>query len=191
MLDAARAAVSLTSSRTRDDLQADLMLQFAVVRALEIVGEAAARLSERTRTGHLEIPWTAFIGMINRLVHGYFDVDLEIVVSMRRASKKRSDGCHGRDRQLMLNDCRGRSANAERRQASCQGSCGQDTSILTTLRLLLRPPDRSLAPLSACRSRIVRVPLASAPRGTPRTGWGNRRSIGTRMRRLARDNHVA
>ena len=55
------------------------MLQFALVRALEIVGEAAARISEPTRTGHPEIPWTAIIGMRNRLVHGYFDVDLEIV----------------------------------------------------------------------------------------------------------------
>jgi len=77
MLDAARAALSFTSGRTRDDLSADLMLQFALVRALEIVGEAAARISEPTRTGHPEIPWTAIIGMRNRLVQGYFDVDLE------------------------------------------------------------------------------------------------------------------
>jgi uncharacterized protein with HEPN domain len=79
MLDAARAALGFTSGRTQDDLSADLMLQFALVRALEIVGEAAARVSEPTRTGHPEIPWTAIVGMRNRLVHGYFDVDLEIV----------------------------------------------------------------------------------------------------------------
>jgi uncharacterized protein with HEPN domain len=79
MLDAARAALSFTSDRTRDDLSEDLMLQFALVRALEIIGEAAARISEPTRTGHPEIPWTAIVGMRNRLVHGYFDVDLEIV----------------------------------------------------------------------------------------------------------------
>jgi uncharacterized protein with HEPN domain len=79
MLDAARAALAFTAGRTRADLSADLMLQFALVRALEIVGEAAARMSEPTRTAHPEIPWTAIIGMRNRLVHGYFDVDLEIV----------------------------------------------------------------------------------------------------------------
>ena len=62
MLDAARAALGFTSGRTRDDLSADLMLQFALVRALEIVGEAAARMSEPTRTGHPEIPWTAIVG---------------------------------------------------------------------------------------------------------------------------------
>jgi uncharacterized protein with HEPN domain len=78
-LDAARAALSFSSGRTRDDLSADLMLQFALVRAPEIVGEAAARVSEGTRTGHPEIPWTAIVGMRNRLIHGYFDVDLEIV----------------------------------------------------------------------------------------------------------------
>jgi uncharacterized protein with HEPN domain len=63
MLDAARAALGFTSGRTQDDLSADLMLQFALVRALEIVGEAAARVSESTRTGHPEIPWTAIVGM--------------------------------------------------------------------------------------------------------------------------------
>jgi uncharacterized protein with HEPN domain len=79
MLDAARAALAFAAGRSRADLAADLMLQFALVRALEIVGEAAARLSEPTRAAHPEIPWGAIIGMRNRLVHGYFDVDLEIV----------------------------------------------------------------------------------------------------------------
>jgi uncharacterized protein with HEPN domain len=79
MLDAARAALSFTCGRTRDDLSADLMLQFALVRAPEIVGETAARVSERKRTGHPEIPWTANVGMRNRLAHGYIDVDREIV----------------------------------------------------------------------------------------------------------------
>jgi uncharacterized protein with HEPN domain len=79
MLDAARAALAFTAGRTLDDLSADLMLQFALVRALEIIGEVAARLSEPTRAAHPEIPWTAIVGMRNRLVHGYFDVDLGII----------------------------------------------------------------------------------------------------------------
>ena len=79
MLDAARTALSFAAGRTRDDLSADLMFQFALVRALEIIGEAAARMSEPTRNRHPEIPWTAIVGMRNRLIHGYFDVDLEIV----------------------------------------------------------------------------------------------------------------
>lgn len=79
MLDAAQAALTFTAGKTRTDLTADLMLQFALVRALEIIGEAAARVTEPTRTAHPEIPWGPVIGMRNRLVHGYFDVDLEIV----------------------------------------------------------------------------------------------------------------
>ena len=79
MLDAARAALAFTGGKTRADLTADLMLQFALVRALEIIGEAAARTTEPTRVAHPEIPWRAVIGMRNRLVHGYFEVDIEIV----------------------------------------------------------------------------------------------------------------
>src|SRR5947209_8779299 len=79
MLDAARAALGFAAGRTPDDLSDDLMFQFALVRALEVVGEAAARLSEPTRNSRPEIPWAAIVGMRNRLVHGYFDVDLEIV----------------------------------------------------------------------------------------------------------------
>ena len=79
MLDAAKAALSFVEGRTQSDLAADLLLQFALIRAIEIIGEAAARLSDATRAAHPEIPWNALIGMRNRLVHGYFDVDLEIV----------------------------------------------------------------------------------------------------------------
>jgi hypothetical protein len=53
MLDAARAALVFTSGRTRDDLSADLMLQFALVRALEIVGEAAARMMTALSAGRI------------------------------------------------------------------------------------------------------------------------------------------
>jgi uncharacterized protein with HEPN domain len=63
MLDAAQTALTFTAGKTRIDLTRDLMLQFALVRALEIIGEAAARLTEPTRTAHPEIPWGAVIGM--------------------------------------------------------------------------------------------------------------------------------
>lgn len=55
------------------------MHQLAVLKALETIGEAAARLSEQTRTAHPEIPWREIIGMRHRLVHGYFEVDLDKV----------------------------------------------------------------------------------------------------------------
>lgn len=55
------------------------MLLFAVVRAIEIVGEAAARLTDEGRASLPGIPWPAVVGMRNRIVHAYFDVDREIV----------------------------------------------------------------------------------------------------------------
>jgi uncharacterized protein with HEPN domain len=55
------------------------MLTFALIRAIEIIGEAAARLPETVRDAHPEIPWAPIIGMRNRLVHGYYDVDLDVL----------------------------------------------------------------------------------------------------------------
>ena len=55
------------------------MLLFALVRAIEIVGEAASRISAETRQAITEIPWPAVIGMRNRLVHAYFDINYDTV----------------------------------------------------------------------------------------------------------------
>ena len=79
MRDAASAAMAFATSKDRADLETDLMFQFAIVRALEIIGEAAARMPDAMRAAHPEIPWANIIGMRNRLVHGYFDVDLDVV----------------------------------------------------------------------------------------------------------------
>jgi len=55
------------------------MLVFALVRAIEIVGEAASRISPETRLAISSIPWAKIVAMRNRLVHAYFDVDLDIL----------------------------------------------------------------------------------------------------------------
>ena len=81
MRDAATAAVTFAAGKSRSHLESDLMVQFAIVRALEIIGEAAASLPEETRATHSSIPWSNMIGMRNRLIHGYFDVDLDIIWS--------------------------------------------------------------------------------------------------------------
>jgi uncharacterized protein with HEPN domain len=60
-------------------LQADVVRSSAILRWLEIVGEAAANVSEVTRLAHPEIPWREIIGMRNRLIHAYPDVNLELV----------------------------------------------------------------------------------------------------------------
>jgi uncharacterized protein with HEPN domain len=79
MLDAARAADAFVRGRTREDLDTDLMPQFALIRAVEVIGEAASRLPAEYRAGDPQIPWSVIIGMRNRLIHGYFDVDLNIL----------------------------------------------------------------------------------------------------------------
>lgn len=55
------------------------MLLFAVVRAVEVLGEAASRVSDETRRAAPAIPWHAIVGMRHRLVHGYFDINTEIL----------------------------------------------------------------------------------------------------------------
>lgn len=55
------------------------MLLFALVRSIEIIGEAATKTSEEARTATLNIPWKAIIGMRHRLIHAYFDIDADIL----------------------------------------------------------------------------------------------------------------
>lgn len=79
MIEAAEDALSFVAGRTRDELDTDRMLLFAVVRAIEIIGEAANKISPETRAVHSEIPWAAIVGMRHRLVHAYFAIDTDIV----------------------------------------------------------------------------------------------------------------
>ena len=61
------------------DIDADRQLNLALVRLLEIVGEAAARTTERERGLYPDIPWLEIIGLRNRLIHGYDSVDFDIL----------------------------------------------------------------------------------------------------------------
>ena len=79
MLEAAQKIVQFTESETRESLSADEKLQLAIVRLIEIIGEAASRISDEFRDKHPQIPWIAIRGMRNRLVHAYFDIDLDVV----------------------------------------------------------------------------------------------------------------
>lgn len=79
MLQYAREAVELVAGKTRDDLKADRMLQLALTRLLEIVGEAATRVTPERQNQHPEIPWRIIAGMRNRLIHGYDAVDLDVL----------------------------------------------------------------------------------------------------------------
>ena len=79
MLDAAHSALSFVQGRTRGDLDEDEMLVFALTKAVEIVGEAANQVSSSTRDELSGIPWADVVGMRNRLVHVYFDIDLDVL----------------------------------------------------------------------------------------------------------------
>jgi len=79
MLDAARKALEFTRNCDRADLDRDEKLALSVVRLLEILGEAAKTVSEQCRERHPEIPWRQIGAARNRLIHGYFDVDLDVV----------------------------------------------------------------------------------------------------------------
>ncbi len=79
MLDYARRAVIALEGRSREALDTDAVLVGALERFVEVIGEAASRLSENTRETAPEVPWREIIAMRNRLIHGYFAVDLDIL----------------------------------------------------------------------------------------------------------------
>jgi uncharacterized protein with HEPN domain len=79
MLDAAREALEFTKGKQRDNFNKDRQLVLAVLKCIEIVGEASAAISAATTSRYPEIPWQQIRGMRNRLVHGYYEVDLDVV----------------------------------------------------------------------------------------------------------------
>jgi len=79
MLDYSREAILLARQWSRRDLATNRMLQLSLVRLVEIVGEAASRVSSETRQRHPQIPWPQISGMRNRLIHGYDFVDYDIL----------------------------------------------------------------------------------------------------------------
>lgn len=79
MLDSARHAHAMALGRKRSDLDLDYMFQLALTRLVEIIGEAASRVSKPTREKYRQIPWADIVGMRNRLIHGYDVVDLNLL----------------------------------------------------------------------------------------------------------------
>lgn len=79
MADALNAAKRFVEGHQRSDLDTNEMLLFALVRAVEIVGEAASTVTAETRAQFPDVPWASIIGMRNRLVHAYFDINRDIL----------------------------------------------------------------------------------------------------------------
>jgi len=77
--DALGHAVRFAEGRRRDDLETDVMLGFAIMYALQTVGEAASKISPETRAELPRVPWAEIVGMRHRLVHAYADIDPDVV----------------------------------------------------------------------------------------------------------------
>jgi uncharacterized protein with HEPN domain len=79
ILDAAREAVAFSKGRSRTDLNSDRQLNLSLVRLLEIIGEAARGISTDFRKAHPDLPWKSMVGMRDKLIHAYFDINLDVV----------------------------------------------------------------------------------------------------------------
>ena len=79
MLDSTNAALSFIKGKSKKDLESDRQLLSAVTRELEILGEAANNISKDSQSKIREIPWRTLIGMRNRLIHAYFDINTNII----------------------------------------------------------------------------------------------------------------
>jgi uncharacterized protein with HEPN domain len=84
MLIAAKDAQSFVAGLDEGAFAGSQLHQYAVIRALGIIGEAAGRVSAQTHAAHPGIPWAEIIGMRNRLVHGYSEVRLDLVWGVLR-----------------------------------------------------------------------------------------------------------
>ncbi|HSW87245.1 MAG TPA: HepT-like ribonuclease domain-containing protein [Rhabdochlamydiaceae bacterium] len=79
MLDSTEAILSFIKGKRRASLDNNRLLASGVIRELEILGEAAGQISEKTKNLFPKLPWKQLIGMRNRLIHAYFDVDHDII----------------------------------------------------------------------------------------------------------------
>lgn len=79
MLDAAKEARSFIQNKTRSSLDTERQLELALVKCIEIIGEAANRITNECRKDLPQIPWANIVGMRNRLIHAYFDINRDIL----------------------------------------------------------------------------------------------------------------
>ena len=75
----AEEAVEISQGKNRQDLDKERLLNLALTRLLEMLGEAASRVPEGTRTKYPDLPWPQMIAARNRLIHGYDSVDFDIL----------------------------------------------------------------------------------------------------------------
>lgn len=79
MLDAVKKGISLVEDISFSEFKVDDKTQFAVIRAIEIIGEASKKIPTEIKKQYREIPWKEIGGMRDKLIHDYFGVDIEVV----------------------------------------------------------------------------------------------------------------
>ena len=79
MVETAREAVAMIEDKEMADLRSERMLELSLIRLIEVAGEAAARVTHGGQAEYRSIPWQQVVGMRNRLIHGYDQVDLHIL----------------------------------------------------------------------------------------------------------------
>jgi uncharacterized protein with HEPN domain len=79
ILEAITKIESFTKGISRFDFDNNVMIQDAIIRNIEIIGEATKKISNEFAQSHQEIPWPEMAGMRNKLIHDYMDVDLDVV----------------------------------------------------------------------------------------------------------------
>lgn len=79
MLQACHDIQVFMAGKSATDIETDNLLYSAVLQKQIVIGEAAARISDLTKDAHPQIEWFAIAGLRNRLVHGYFQIDPEII----------------------------------------------------------------------------------------------------------------
>jgi uncharacterized protein with HEPN domain len=79
ILDAGREIVTFKAEFSKEEIQKDRLRMLALVKEIEIIGEAASKISEDRKKQLPQIPWKAIIGMRNRLIHAYDEIDVEVL----------------------------------------------------------------------------------------------------------------
>jgi uncharacterized protein with HEPN domain len=84
IVGAAEDAIGFVSGLDESRLMASKLHQYAVIRSLEVIGEVARNLPDTFRVKYPELPWRNIIGMRNRLIHGYGELDLDVIWDVAR-----------------------------------------------------------------------------------------------------------
>jgi uncharacterized protein with HEPN domain len=84
IIDAAQETLSFVRDTDQENFSKNRMMILSVIKEIEIIGEAASKISDETKLNYSDIPWKDIVGMRNRLIHGYFDVDVQLVWNTTR-----------------------------------------------------------------------------------------------------------